>query len=192
MDESPIVNLLFPTVIYQKNNKKLINQKIIKKSKEICKQYGENIFITKCLTTVYTYPNVLNLPEYSKIKEFITSGVSDYINFMQFDKTKEYKIKGSWLNYYEPGNLQELHMHHDSMISGCFYILANDENDFYVRSSSYTQQAILPFNEVENEYNQYTTSFKTFSGNLILFMSNCLHGTVPSQKERISLSFNIV
>ena len=78
------------------------------------------------------------------------------------------------------------------MISGCFYILDHDENDFYVRSSSYTQQAILPFNEVENEYNQYTSSFKTFSGNLILFMSNCLHGTVPSSKERISLSFNIV
>jgi uncharacterized protein (TIGR02466 family) len=192
MDESPTVNLLFPTVIYQKNNKNLVNQKIIKKSKELCDQYGKHIFITKCLTTASTYSNVLDLPEYSKIKEFITSGVSDYINFMQFDKTKEYKIKGSWLNYYDPGNLQELHMHHDSMISGCFYILAHDENDFYVRSSSYTQQAILPVNEVENEYNQYTSSFKTFSGNLILFMSNCLHGTVPSSKERISLSFNIV
>lgn len=192
MEEVAAINLLFPTVIYQKDNENLVNKHIIKISKDICKEYGKNSFITKCLTTVETYGNVLDLPEYEDIRTFIISGISDYVNFMGFDKTKNYKIKGSWLNYYSPGDLQELHIHHDSMISGCFYILASDQKDFYVRNPSYNQQAFLPFVESQNEYNENTVTFKTSTGKLILFMSSCLHGTIQSDKERISLSFNVI
>lgn len=192
MKEVASINLLFPTVIYQKDNKNLVSNHIIKASKDICKKYGRDTFITKCTTTVETYENVLDLPEFCNIRTFVINGLSDYINFMGFDKTKNYQIKGSWLNYYNPGDLQELHMHHHSMISGCFYILANEEYDFYVRSSSYNQQALLPFNEIENEYNQHTSKFQTTTGKLILFMSSCLHGTIQTEKERISLSFNII
>jgi uncharacterized protein (TIGR02466 family) len=192
MEECASVNLLFPTVIYQKDSKNLISKDIIKKSRSICKEYGKNTFITECLTTVETYQNVLDLKEFEDIRNFIITGVSEFINFMGFDKTRNYKIGGSWLNYYAPGNLQELHMHHNSMISGCFYLLSNGESDFYVRNPSYTQQPLMPFLEVENEYNQNTVTFKSAEGKLILFMSSVLHGTIPTKKERISLSFNII
>lgn len=192
MEECASINLLFPTVIYQKDSTNLVNPNIIKKSKSICEEYGKNTFITSCLTTVETFPNVLDLNEFEDIRNFIINGVSEYINFMGFDKTINYKISGSWLNYYNPGDLQELHMHHNSMISGCFYLLSNGENDFYVRNPSYTQQPLLPFLEVDNEYNQNTITFKSTKGKLLLFMSSTLHGTIPTKKERISLSFNIV
>lgn len=192
MNEDAFVSLFFPTVIYEKKSSDLINKKMIDKSMDLCKDYGKNSFITNCLTTVSTFDSVLELPEFKEIKFFILESVSEYLNFMKFDKSKEYKISGSWLNYYEPGDLQELHIHHDSMVSGSFYLVANDEKDFYIRSPQYNQQAILPFNEVETEYNQYTHSIITSPGKLLIFMSSTLHGTIQSKKERLSLSFNII
>jgi len=191
MNEDAFVSLFFPTVIYEKKSSDLINKKIVDKSMSLCKEYGKNSFITNCLTTVLTFDNVLELPEFKEIKFFILESVSEYLNFMKFDKKREYKISASWLNYYKPGDLQELHIHHDSMVSGSFYLVANDEKDFYIRSPQYNQQAILPFNEVETEYNQYTHTIITSPGKLLVFMSSTLHGTIQSKKERLSLSFNI-
>ena len=192
MNEDAFVSLFFPTVIYEKKSADLINKEIIDKSMSLCKDYGKNSFITKCLTTVSTFDSVLELPEFQDIKLFILESVSEYLNFMKFDSKREYKISGSWLNYYKPGDLQELHIHHDSMVSGSFYILANEEKDFYIRSPYYNQQAILPFNEVETEYNQHTHRIITSPGKLLTFMSSTLHGTIQSDKERLSLSFNII
>lgn len=191
MNENGVISLFFPTVVYEKNSNDLLNEEIVKKSREICEQYGENSFITNCSTTVSSFSNVLDLPEYKNIKDYIIKSVSDYISFMKFDSTREYKISGSWLNYYAPGDLQELHIHHDSMVSGCFYIIANDEYDFYIRSPQYNQQAMLPFNEVETEFNQTTHKILTSPEKLLIFMSSTLHGTIQSNKERLTLSFNI-
>jgi hypothetical protein len=191
VEESASINLLFPTVVYQKDDSNLITKEVIKKSRHICSKYGKNTFITKCITTVETFPNILEEPEFAQIKKFVIQSITDYITFMGFSKNKKYEISGSWLNYYKPGETQEMHIHHDNMISAVFYIIANNQQDFYVRNPSYHQQPILPFLDYENEYNQNNVIFNTFPGKLILFMSSTFHGTMSTNKERLSLSFNV-
>lgn len=188
---TPEINLLFPTVIYQKTDKNLITKNIVKLSKKICLDYGKNSFITNCTTTVETYVDVLNLKEFEKIKEFISNSVLEYCNFLNFDISRGIKVTGSWLNHYNPGELQELHLHHDSLISGSFYIISSGEADFYVRNPSYNYQPILPFLTEENSYNQNNVIYTTDVGKLILFTSATFHGTIPTKKERLSLSFNV-
>ena len=188
---NPEINLLFPTVIYQKTNKDLIDKSIIKLSKKICSEYGKKSFITNCTTTVQTFQNVLNLEEFEKIKDFIVESILEYYAYLKYDNTKKIKVTGSWLNHYNPGEMQELHLHHDSLISGAFYIISSEEADFYVRNPSYNYQPVLPFIEEETAYNQNDVVYYTNVGKLILFTSGTFHGTIPTRKERLSLSFNV-
>lgn len=185
--------LLFPSVVYEKDSHNLVNEDLINLSKDICINHGKNIFVTKCLTTVESgeYGNILEMKEFSQIKSFIVENVFAYIDFLKFNTEQNYRFTSSWLNYYAPGDFQEIHIHHNNMISGCFYLLANNQDDFYFRSHLFHQQPVLPYNSIDNEYNQYTEFIKTYPGKLLLFMSGNLHGTLPSKCERISLSFNI-
>ena len=187
----PEINLLFPTVIYQKTNKDLVDKNIIKISKKICSNYGKKSFITNCTTTVQTFQDVLNEKEFEEIKSFISNSVLEYCNYLNFDISKNLKVTGSWLNHYNPGEMQELHLHHDSLISGAFYIISSGEADFYVRNPAYNYQPILPVLTEETPYNQNNVVYNTNVGKLILFTSGTFHGTIPTKKERLSLSFNV-
>lgn len=192
MSESAIITPLFPTVVYHKDNSNLITKELKELSKELCHQHGRHSFITKCLTTVDTFDRVLELPEFLNIRNYVIKGISDYIRFMSFDSTKKYKLSGSWLNYYEPGYLQEPHIHHDSMMSGVVYITGSNQKDFYFRSPNLNTQPSLPFIENQTEFNQTDCRYESIDGRLILFMSGSLHGTLPVDVERISLSFNVI
>lgn len=192
-NENANIRLLFPSVVYENHDSTLVNSDLIDFSKNICLNHGENFYITKCLTTIESkeYANILELEEFSEIRSYIIENIFNYISFMKFKTDIDYKFTSSWLNYYYPGDFQELHIHHNNMISGVFYLLANDEEDFYFRSQLFHQQPILPYNQENNNYNQYSQTIKTTSGKLLLFMSGYLHGTLPSKKERMSISFNI-
>lgn len=192
MSSPAIINPLFPTVVYHKDNFDIITKEIKDLSKNICFEYGKHAFITKCLTTVDTFDRVLDLPEFSTIREYVIQGITDYVRFMSFDLTKNYSINGSWLNYYDPGYLQEPHIHHDSMISGVIYITGSNQKDFYFRNTNLYTQPSMPFIEKQTEYNQNDCRYESVDGRLILFMSGALHGTLPVDVERISLSFNVI
>ena len=192
MSSPAIVNLLFPTVVYTNDNSEIITEEHKELSKQLCHQHGKHAFITKCLTTVNTFDRVLDLPEFLSIRKYAIQGITDYIRFMSFDLNRNYKINGSWLNCYEPGYLQEPHMHHDSMISGVIYITGSNQKDFYFRSPNLNTQPSLPFIEKQTEYNQTDCRYESIDGRIILFMSGALHGTLPVDTERISLSFNVI
>jgi hypothetical protein len=177
MSESAIITPLFPTVVYHKDNSNLITKELKELSKELCHQHGRHSFITKCLTTVDTFDRILELPEFLNIRNYVVQGISDYIRFMSFDSTKTYKLSGSWLNYYEPGYLQEPHIHHDSMMSGVLYITGSNQKDFYFRSPNLNTQPSLPFIENQTEFNQTDCRYESIDGRLILFMSGSLHGS---------------
>lgn len=192
-NQSTTIKLLFPSVIYEDFNETLVNSDLVKLSKNICLKHGKNSFITNCLTTIESkdYGNVLELEEFSEIKSYIIQNICNYINFMKFKTDIDYKFTSSWLNYYCPGDYQELHIHNNNMLSDVFYLIANNEKDFYFRSQLFHQQPILLYNQENNGYNQYNETIETFKGKLLLFMNKYLHGTLPSKKERMSISFNV-
>lgn len=182
---------LFPTVIYKKDNPKLINDSLKIISKKICFEQGDYAFQSKCISTIKTNNNILELPDFHIIKNEVEESIKEYCKYMKFDMNKSYQIQNSWLNYYQPGMYQESHIHHSSLISGVIYIVGSGLADFYVSSPFYNQQSILPcFNHENDSFANY--NYETFDGRILLFMSSTLHATRPTNNEKISLSFNIV
>ena len=180
----------FPTVIYQKDNPKLISESIKIEAKRICFNQGDYAFQSKCISTIKTNNNILELPDFYRIKKIIEESIQEYCKYMKFDMNKSYQIKDSWLNYYQPGMYQESHIHHNSLISGVLYIIGSGLADFYVSSPFYNQQSLLPtFNHENDSFANY--NYETVDGRILLFMSSTLHATRPTDKEKVSLSFNI-
>jgi len=101
------------------------------------------------------------------------------------------RITQSWLNYTKPGEYHHKHEHPNSVVSGVFYINADEELDkiiFY--NDLYKQITFTPKNW--NIYNSRSWWFSIKTGQLILFPSSFVHSVESKQGEntRVSLSFN--
>lgn len=180
---------LFPTIIYRKDNPNLITESTKIISKKICFEQGDYAFQSKCISTVKTNNKILDLPDFHEIKKTVENSILEYCKYMKFDTSKPYQIKDSWLNYYQPGMYQETHIHHNSLISGVIYIIGSGLADFYVKSPIVDHQPILPEFKNYEEFENY--NYETKDGRILLFLSSTFHATRPTDREKISLSFNI-
>jgi uncharacterized protein (TIGR02466 family) len=126
------------------------------------------------------------------LKNEILKNINLY--FLQILKTsdtvKPY-ITSSWINITKEGESHHIHTHSNSILSGVFYLQADELNDtitFY--NSKYNQIKICP-----TEYTLYNSdSWKipVSTGDLILFPSSLEHGVdICKSKIRISLAFNV-
>lgn len=100
-------------------------------------------------------------------------------------------ITQSWVNYTNTNEFHHKHSHSNSMVSGVFYIQANEATDkihfFKVRQDT--------FKIYTNNYNPFNSEawwLAAKTGDLILFPSYLEHmvETVQSSEMRVSLAFN--
>lgn len=101
------------------------------------------------------------------------------------------RITQSWLNWTKLGQYHHKHAHPNSLISGCFYVNADKENDkiFFYREG-YQR---IKFPPVEwNPYNSESWWYSVGSGDLVFFPSNLTHMVQPvgGEDTRVSLAFN--
>lgn len=101
------------------------------------------------------------------------------------------RITQSWLNWTKPGQYHHKHAHPNSLISGCFYVNADKENDkiFFYRDG-YQR---IKFPPVEwNTYNSESWWYPVGSGDLVFFPSSLTHMVQPvgGEDTRVSLAFN--
>lgn len=101
------------------------------------------------------------------------------------------RITQSWLNWTKPGQFHHKHAHPNSLISGCFYVNADKENDkiFFYRDG-YQR---IKFPPVEwNTYNSESWWYPVGSGDLVFFPSSLTHMVQPvgGEDTRVSLAFN--
>lgn len=181
---------LFPCHVMYKEEKSLVTKDLISTSKEIVINNADAPFHSKCISTVRTKSDILDLPEFANIKQFLGNLVYVYCEQMKIDYSKLH-ILDSWLNLYEEGGYQDLHNHHDSMISGVFWLQSSEEKDFVFQAPWHFMQPRLP-NYTENNLNNcHNVEINSNVGRGMVFMSHMLHRTLPTKQERISLSFNV-
>ena len=133
--------------------------------------------------------NILQHPEFKKIKKFIQTNIKTYSDEILSLQNSELYITQSWLNF--SGNQQghHTHSHPNSIVSGVFYF-ESDENDKIKFHRSYDSD---PFPKTEYDIlNSETWWFPATKGKLILFSSKTVHSVDirESNVPRISLSFN--
>jgi hypothetical protein len=74
--------------------------------------------------------DVLSMPEFISIKQFIDQNIKKYFDqvISPVDNITPY-ITQSWLNYTSTGEYHHKHCHTNSILSGVFYINADQEHD---------------------------------------------------------------
>lgn len=190
MNSEYFVNELFPTRVVYKDNPRLVTESVLTKSKEILERYQDSPFYSPCNSTVHTFARVLDLPEFTEIKNFITEVVSVFLDVHNIDP-KGLDFLDSWLNYYDVGGYQDLHNHHDSMLSGVIYLQSSGAKDFIFQAPWHFQQPKLPNYTINTVANSHNVEYNSEVGRAIVFMSHALHRTLPATAPRMSLSFNI-
>lgn len=190
MNNQFYVNELFPTRVMYKDAPELITPRVIQKAKEILTLYQDYPFNGPCNSTVKTLSNVLELPDFAEIKQFLLGCASVFLDLHKINGSR-LGFVDSWLNQYDVGGYQDLHMHHDSMISGVIYLESSGNKDFILQAPWHFQQPKIP-NYIEQTLdNAHNAEFNSVTGRAIFFMSHALHRTLPATSSRISLSFNI-
>lgn len=137
------------------------------------------------------------LKPFREFKKFALTSINEYAKDVILTKSK-INIQTCWANKAKCGEFHTRHYHANSLISGVFFVQADDSSPpITFESPTNNTWSILPrtTEELETSYNHFLSasySFKPISGTLLLFHSSITHsvGVNHSQVERISISFN--
>jgi len=136
---------------------------------------------------------ILNKPEFKSIKSFIDKNCKNYLNKIISPKHEsELYVTQSWINYMKQGEHHHPHAHPNSIVSGVFYLNADDKNDSIKFTHPKGYQQIKPEIDKYNIWNSDTWWFPVKTGQLIMFPSSLVHrvDTKKNKDTRISLAFN--
>jgi len=190
MNDTFIIDKLFPSTVVYKDFTIDDHDKIINRSKEIIAEYGDSPFYSPCRSTIGAKSDILSLPEFADIKHQIVTVIHKYVT--------EHKINGSglllhdsWLNHYDVHGYQDLHHHPASVLSGVYYIKSSGNRDFSFQAPWHFHQGVYP-NYTERTFeNVHNIEYESIEGRCMVWMSHLMHRTKPATSERISLSFNV-
>lgn len=127
-----------------------------------------------------------------RIKQFAEECISDFVeNVISPGGSLNLYITQAWANYTKPGQYHHKHAHPNSIISGVFYISANQDSD-RIKFFNDTVKTVKPPTEKFNIFNSESWWFPVQTNLLLLFPSSTTHmvETVEGDHDRISLSFN--
>ncbi len=133
---------------------------------------------------------VLDKPELNNIRAFIQSKIYKFVKEIM-NSTDELVITQSWINKSGKGESHHEHVHPNSLVSGVWYPVINEQLP-PIQFRSKSQRDVSLQCEKFNNFNSATFLLPMKAGELIIFPSNLTH-SVPanqSETERISLSFN--
>jgi uncharacterized protein (TIGR02466 family) len=100
------------------------------------------------------------------------------------------QITQSWININKRGESHHLHRHPNSLLSGVFFIEADDEDTICFQSFA-PHYTIALEGEIKNNYNSDLYWMQSTPNTLLLFPSTLAHFVPKTNSERrISLSFN--
>ena len=133
---------------------------------------------------------VLDKPELANIKAFIQAKIHKFVTEVM-SSDNELVITQSWINKSGKGESHHEHVHPNSLVSGVWYPVINEQLP-PIQFRSKSQRDVSLSTKKFNNFNSATFLLPMKAGELIIFPSNLTH-SVPanqSETERISLSFN--
>jgi len=104
------------------------------------------------------------------------------------------KIKRVWVNHNLNKDISVTHAHRDSFLSVVYYPKSEDGRiHFYVPFADSFLSHVPVHHALEyNEYNSSSWNIEVKTGSLIIFNSILPHCALPSNKERMSIVYDIV
>lgn len=141
---------------------------------------------------ISTSTDVLEMPEFSILKEQVMLSLQDYFyDILSVKKQTEIYITESWLNKSLRDQMHHRHWHPNSLYSGIVILQANKDTGLlnFITGQYQTLEYEI---ETPNLFNAKTMSFCPEPGTILIFPSNLEHLVTPNESNlsRISLSFN--
>jgi uncharacterized protein (TIGR02466 family) len=137
---------------------------------------------------------VFNDLRLQRIKDFCDQSIAEYFKEVVVPKedVSPY-ITQSWINYTSKGQWHHKHAHPNSVLSGVFYVQAQqgiDKIHFY--RDVYKQIQVPADPDSFSPFNSESWWMEATTGQLIIFPSYLSHSVEPVQTDstRISISFN--
>jgi len=131
--------------------------------------------------------NILDNEILKNLRDWIDKNLKQFYKLIfEKDNSLPY-ITQSWINFSDYGMFTHHHNHPNSIISGVFYIKANDIINFHRM-----QNGLKIASSESNEWNFNTYSFDAMTNNLLMFPSDLYH-SVPkndTNETRVSIAFN--
>jgi len=135
----------------------------------------------------------------SSLKDAILLRIKELASIYNFKKDIKFKIGSIWVNYNYKNNYNMKHIHPDCIFSGVFYLECDELNPAKI-TFFHPAYDLLGYDWHEHLYEGFTEKnsplwfFNPEPNQLILFPSWLQHQVDynPSDKVRISISFNIV
>ena len=144
---------------------------------------------------------ILDNPELSPLREFITKAFLDYAKVVARIKTDGITLLQSWISVKLQGQMHLPHEHSNSMLSGVFYF---DEFDidspplsFHKEMNAMNKSSFLTNLEEdhnESDFAQHQRFYFPKKNTFVVFPSYLKHGVPPnpSERPRISLAVNCI
>lgn len=180
---------LFPVPVIYTENSAITDARLQTICRDMAKAHGAKTFECPCLTTIASKNQVLSMPEFTEAKRTAIAAVLSLAEFWKVN-TENLEIVDSWVNLYEPTGYQDLHMHHNSVISGCMYVASSGNNDLWFQAPWHIHQPVIPHYRESDLTNCHNVYFPSIAGRCYAWPSYLLHKTTPATTERISISFN--
>ena len=187
--KSKNVNILalFPTPVYETFLSREITKTELNYMNKVSTQLQKN---TGNVTS--KSKTVLKGKPLKKLENFFIEHVNHYFDEIIHSSSniKPY-ITLSWLNYTKENEYHHAHEHENSMVSGVFYVSADESDSIRFYKSGYQQ--IKPSIKEYNLWNSTSWYVSARTGKLILFPSWLSHSVDHKKSDnlRISLAFNI-
>jgi len=180
---------LFPNPVYFSNLNRKLNKKELDYINKVEKK--DSYRIEGNVTSNNKY--VLDQEVFSSLKKELNLEVKYFFDniLCASNEIKPY-ITQSWLNYTNQNEYHHKHSHPNSVISGVFYINADEKNDKIIFFKESYQQIMFETKSF-NTWNSKSWWFPTKTGNIILFPSSLIHmvQTKKGDNTRTSLAFNV-
>ena len=145
-------------------------------------------------TTLHSEIDLFAIDPFSEIKDYALREISHFADTMHMHApTPNLRILDAWINVYENGDSQEMHVHKNSVFSGIYYVQAPKGCSAVMFRSSNADTMIDPPKTATDELNSTEVMFQAVAGQMIIFRSDLHHCVLPNTTEtpRISLSFNV-
>ena len=189
-DSGAVVSALFPKPVYSNYLNRDFSNDEVQCFTDIALSQDRNVGNTTSVNH-----HVLDDGRLSDLNKWFELCVGDYFKniICPSDDITPY-ITLSWLNFTNKGEHHHKHIHHNSIVSGVFYINTNEDDkiEFYIDEVHESIQFSID-DQDRNTFNSTSWWLPVQTGKLLLFPSSLRHSvpTVMSDKTRASLSFNV-
>jgi uncharacterized protein (TIGR02466 family) len=199
LSETSKIHLLFPTVVQTTDieDADALNERLVKAVmtlQDLVPNTKPDDWACTVYTTLHSEIDLFTIDPFSEIKDYALREVSRYADTMHMHApAPNLRVLDAWINVYEHGDSQEMHVHKNSVFSGIYYIQAPQGCSALMFRSSNADTMIDPPKTANNELNSTEAILQTVAGQMIIFRSDLHHCVLANTTElpRISLSFNV-